>query len=64
MARATLSATEVEVTFLLPVLTPVIGRTTIFAEEVFSEMLSPEDLALNFLLCFMGLANAFSCSEV
>jgi hypothetical protein len=55
---------EVEDTFSPPILTPVIGRITTFIEEVFSVTLSPEDCSLNFLLCFMGLANALSCSEV
>jgi hypothetical protein len=35
-----------------------------FTEEVYSIILSLEDCNLNFLLCFRGLANAFSCSEV
>jgi hypothetical protein len=35
-----------------------------FAEEVFSEILSPKDYATNFFLCFRGLANNTSCEEV
>jgi hypothetical protein len=40
------------------------GRGTFFIEEVFYITLSPEDCVLNFLLCFRGLANAISYSEV
>jgi hypothetical protein len=51
-------ATEDEDDFPLPILTLAIWQITTFTVEVFSIILCPEDCGFNFLLCFMGLANA------